>query len=105
MSNVIDFRSASARRETCLPPENVQPLEPRVSGRQLAGRKRNPLRHPCNRVSNAVTIAGKLQRGEALRAHPFLDDVAILWEGVEAARLLLAELFELAVKHGGEQQQ
>lgn len=71
------------------------------TGRQAASRKRNPLRHPCHSVSHAVTIAGKIRRGEALRTDPFLDEGAILWKGVEAARLLLGELFELAVKQSG----
>jgi hypothetical protein len=31
---------------------------------------------------------------------PYLDEGAILWKGVEAARLLVAELFELALKQG-----
>ncbi|OAF11767.1 hypothetical protein AYJ54_07865 [Bradyrhizobium centrolobii] len=103
MSNIIDLsaRLASHSAATCLPPENIKPIEFPETGRQRAGRNRNPLRHPCHRVSHAVTIAGKLQRGEALRADPYLDEGAILWRGVEAARLLVEELFELAVKHGG----
>ncbi len=52
-----------------------------------------------------MTVAGKLQKGEPLRVDPFLDEGAILWKGVEAARLLLAELFELAVQHSGRPQQ
>ncbi|MET3299674.1 hypothetical protein ABIE86_005168 [Bradyrhizobium diazoefficiens] len=71
------------------------------TGRQAASRKRNPLRHPCHSVSHAVTIAGKIHRGEALRTDPFLDEAAILWKGVEAARLLVTELFDLAVKQSG----
>ncbi|MGY4624569.1 hypothetical protein [Bradyrhizobium sp. USDA 4486] len=103
LSNVIDL---SARREArALPSEKVRPVEFPVSGRQRAGRKMNPLRHPCNRVSSAVIVAGKLQRGEALRVDPYFDEGALLWKGVEAARLLVEELFELAVKHGGRPQQ
>ncbi|MBB4378217.1 hypothetical protein [Bradyrhizobium sp. SBR1B] len=103
MSNIIEL---SVRREArALPSENVRPVEFPASGRQRAGRHRNPLRHPCHRVSHAVTIAGKLKRGEALRVDPYFDEGAVLWKGVEAARLLLAELFQLAVQHGGEQEQ
>jgi hypothetical protein len=101
--NVIQL---SARRPLrALPPENVQAVDFPVTSRQLASRQRNPLRHPCNRVSIAVTVAGKLQRGEALRVDPYLDEGALLWNGVEAARLLLAELFELAVTQGGRARQ
>jgi len=105
MSNIIDFQSAAARRVPCAAPENVQPFEPRVTGRQFAARKRNPLRHPCHRVSHAVTVAGKLHRGEALRVDPILDEGDLLWKGVEAARLLVEELFQLAVQHSGRAQQ
>lgn len=98
MTNIIDFRSAAARLLSHVPTEHS---EPRVTGRQRASRKRNPLRQPCHSVSHAVTVAGKLHRGEALRIDPYLDEGAILWKGVEAARLLLGELFELAVKQGG----
>ncbi|MCK1542216.1 hypothetical protein IVA98_32980 [Bradyrhizobium sp. 160] len=98
MSNVIDLSTLRAAR--ALPLENVRPVEFTVTKRQRGWRGRNPLRRPCNRISNAVTVAGKIRRGEALRVDRYLDERAILWEGVEAARLLLAELFELAVKHG-----
>ncbi|RXH26290.1 hypothetical protein XH99_20300 [Bradyrhizobium nanningense] len=103
MSNVIELAARRAAR--ALPPENVRSLDLLVTGRQRASRGRNPLRHPCLSVSHAVTVAGKLHRGEALRVDPFIDEAAILWKGVEAARLLLAELFQLAVQQGGGQQQ
>lgn len=103
MSNVIELSTRRAART--LPSENVRPVEFPVSGRQCASRGRNPLRHPCHRVSYAVTIAGRIKRGEALRVEVGFDERAMLWKGVEAARLLLAELFQLAVQHGGEQQQ
>ncbi|WP_144030869.1 hypothetical protein [Bradyrhizobium japonicum] len=83
------------------PASNVRAVDFPVTSRQRASRKRNLLRHPCNEVSLAVTIAGKLQRGEALRIDPYLDERAILWKGIEAARLLLAELFDLSVKQAG----
>ncbi|MGY4371109.1 hypothetical protein ACVW1A_007174 [Bradyrhizobium sp. LB1.3] len=105
MSNVLTFPGK-------LPASNVRMLNvtaeaytPCSSGRQRASRNRNPLRHPCHSVSIAVTVAGKIHRGEALRADPYLDEGALLWKGVEAARLLLAELFELAVTQGGRAQQ
>ena len=97
MSNIIELSTRRAARA----PENVRPIDFPVTGRQRAGRQRNPLRHPCHSVSHAVTIAGKIRRGEALRTDPFLDEGAILWKGVEAARLLVAELFDLAVKQAG----
>lgn len=102
MSNIIEL---STRRARALPAENIQPLDFPVTGHQRASRNRNTLRHPCNEVSLAVTIAGKLQRGEALRLDPYLDEAAILWKGVEAARLLVTELFDLAVKHRGSADQ
>ena len=106
-SNIIDLsaRRASRSAAAVLPPDNIKPFEFPVTGRQRAGRKRNPLRHPCNQISYAVTVAGKLQRGEALCVDPYLDEGAILWQGVDAARLLLKELFDLAVKHGGSVKQ
>lgn len=97
MSNIIELSTRRAARA----PENVRPIDFPVTGRQRAGRQRNPLRHPCQSVSIAVTVAGKIHRGEALRADPCLDEGALLWKGVEAARLLLGELFELAVKQSG----
>ncbi|RXG90068.1 hypothetical protein EAS62_29305 [Bradyrhizobium zhanjiangense] len=63
----------------------------------------------CPWVRRTVSLGrdsrGELQKGEPLRVDPFLDEGAILWKGVEAARLLLAELFELAVQHSGRPQQ
>ncbi|MCA1474778.1 hypothetical protein [Bradyrhizobium sp. NBAIM08] len=92
MSNIIDFRSASARLVSCLPPKNLQPYEPRVTRRQQAGRKKNPLRHYHNRAATAVTIAGKLHRGESLRAEGWIDELKWLREGAKAARILADEL-------------
>lgn len=101
--NVIDFLSARrASREPTAPTDRSEFPE---TARQRASRGRNLLRHPCNQVSLAVTIAGKLHRGEALRIDPYLDERALLWKGVEAARLLLAELFDLSVKQAGSVEQ
>ena len=94
MSNVFTFPGNR-------PASNVRAADFPVTRRQRASRQRNPLRQPCHSVSMAVTVAGKIHRGEALRADPYLDEGALLWKGVEAARLLLAELFELAVKQTG----
>lgn len=98
MTNIIDLSGRIAAR--ALPPENVRPVEFPVTGRQRAGRGRNRLRQPCHTVSHAVTIAGKLRRGEVLRADQYFDEGAMLWKGVEAARLLAAELEAIAEKHG-----
>ncbi|MET3346660.1 hypothetical protein ABIF52_007041 [Bradyrhizobium japonicum] len=87
-SNIIDFRSASARRI----PVPTDPAEPRVTAHQLAGRKRNPLRHYYSRIAGAVTIAGKLHRGEALRSEGWIDELKWLREGAKAARILADEL-------------
>lgn len=99
MTNVIPFARPEAR-PTVLPPENIQPIDFPVTRRQRASRRRNLLRQPCDTVSHAVTIAGKLQRGEALRADQYFDEGAMLWKGVEAARLLAAELEVIAEEHG-----
>jgi len=84
--SVIDFRSASARRVSHLRTEPREAFEPRETRRQRASRKRNPLRHPCHHVHIAVTIAGKLHRGEPL--NDFIDEIAWLRRGALAARLL-----------------
>jgi hypothetical protein len=90
--NVIDFQSATARRAS-LPTEPAEPFKPRVTGRQRAGRKRNPLRHPYNQMSLAVVAAGKLHRGEVLRRDDYVDALSWFRRGAEAAGLL-AEEFE-----------
>ncbi|MDH2353487.1 hypothetical protein QCM80_22905 [Bradyrhizobium sp. SSUT112] len=90
MSNIIEL---SARRATrALPPENVKPIEFAVTGRQRAGRQRNPLRHYHSQAATAVTIAGKLHRGEALRAEDWIDELKWLRDGAKAARFLADEL-------------
>lgn len=99
MTNIIPFARPEAR-PTVLPPENIRPVEFRETGRQRASRRRNRLRQPCHTVSHAVTIAGKLLRGEALRADQYFDEGAMLWKGVEAARLLAVELEVIAEEHG-----
>lgn len=62
------------------------------SGRQRAGRKRNPMRHHYSQTEMAVTVAGKIHRGEALRSDRFHDDLKCLRKGAEAARILANEL-------------
>lgn len=85
-SNVLTFpgkRPASNVRKLRNPaPEGY---EPRTTGRQLASRKRNLLRHPCNRVSLAVTIAGRIQRGEEIGCWGS-DPITELCKGAAAAR-------------------
>jgi hypothetical protein len=100
MSNIIDFRSASERRVSSVRTEPAEPIEPRVTGRQRAGRQRNPLRHHYSQAALAVTIAGKLHRGEPLRADGFYNDREWLRRGAEAARLLADELVRLVEQEG-----
>lgn len=88
-SNVIVFPRAAERRVSYAPTE---PAGPRVTGRQRAGFKRNPLRRLYSRTGMAVTIAGKLHRGEPLRAEGWIDELKWLRQGAEAARLLAEEL-------------
>jgi hypothetical protein len=61
-ADIIDFRSASERRVSAAHVEPAEPFVPRVTGRQRAGRKRNPLRHPYQQMELAITAAGKLHR-------------------------------------------
>ncbi|MDE5444889.1 hypothetical protein GWG65_26265 [Bradyrhizobium sp. CSA207] len=107
-SNIIELSARRAGR--ALPPENVSPVdflvtgrqpaeryEPRETGRQRAGRQRNPLRHPCNRGSLAVTVAGRLERNEPL-GYP-VGAVGELRKGALAARQLADQLERLAQQH------
>jgi len=66
--------------------------------RQRASSKRNPVRRLYSQAGIAVTIAGKLHRGEALLIGPRFDDKEWLRRGAEAARLLADELARL-VEH------
>ncbi|GGI23805.1 hypothetical protein GCM10010987_26220 [Bradyrhizobium guangdongense] len=111
MSNVITFPGRNptplgnpsfAGRH--LPPENIRPVEFRVSGRQKAGRARNILRHPCNRVSLAVTIAGRIQRGEEIGCWG-ADPVDELRKGAAAAREVARALDIIADEFAREAQQ
>ena len=77
---------------------HAERVEFRATGRQRAGRKRNPLRYPCTRVDYAVTIAGKLQRGEP--TDDLIDDIAVLRRGAEQARYVAAELERLIEQYG-----
>ncbi|UPJ69876.1 hypothetical protein [Bradyrhizobium sp. 187] len=100
-ANIIDLAARRARR--ALPADNVQLIDFPVTARQRASRSRNFLRHPCNRVSLAVTIAGRLQRGEPL-GYP-VDGTAALREGAAMARQLAVDLEIIAEEHGREAQQ
>jgi len=86
--NIIDFQSASARRVSLACSEPAEPFVPRETGRQRAGRKRNPLRHPYQQIELAITTAGKLHRGETLRREEYVDELEYLRRGALAARLL-----------------
>ncbi|WP_018320249.1 hypothetical protein [Bradyrhizobium sp. WSM2793] len=111
MSNVITFPgrdpaplgnpSFGALRR---PPENIRPVDFPVTGRQKAGRARNRLRHPCNRVSLAVTIAGRIQRGEEIGDWGS-DPITELRKGAAAAREVAVALEIIAEEYGlGAQQ-
>jgi hypothetical protein len=96
MADIIPFDRARPRPQ----PEHVQASdmliisEPtfRVTPRQRAGRRRNHLRHHADRVSLAVTIAGKLANGCADQLGGWGDHVAILRRGADAARFLADEI-------------
>jgi hypothetical protein len=84
MADIIQFDRAKPR-----PCETTF----RETPRQRAGRKRNPLRHQADRVSLAVTIAGKLANGRADQLTGWGDDhLAMLRRGADAARFLADEL-------------
>jgi hypothetical protein len=96
MSNIIDFQSASERRVSSVRSDPVlHPVDfPETAG-QRRGQKRNPVRRLHSKAAIAVTIAGKLHRGEPLRANAHLDEREWLRRGAEAARLLADELARL----------
>ncbi len=95
MSNIIEFKTASERpvSSSSVAPPEIFP----ETGRQRASGKRNPLRRLYGQAAIAVTIAGKLHRGEALRGD-HIDERTWLRRGAEAARLLADELARL-VEH------
>src|SRR4051812_20049617 len=66
--NVITFPTKS-------PPPTPRPAASPAPGRQRAGRQRNPPRHYHSQAATAVTIAGKLHRGEPLRAEDWIDEL------------------------------
>jgi len=94
--NVIDFQAARLMSRAPTKPER---FEPRVTGRQRAGRKKNPLRHPYNQMSLAVVAAGKLHRSEQLRRDEYSDELDWLNRGIAAAQLLAKEFARLAEEH------
>jgi hypothetical protein len=77
-----------------------EPIEAVPCARGLASRKRNPLRHYHSQAAIAVTVAGKLHRGEALRIEHHINEIAWLRRGAEAARLLADELARLVEEEG-----
>jgi hypothetical protein len=107
-ANIIDFQAASERRVSSLRTKLVVPPEIPSSSEEIfpetasqrAGQKRNPVRRLYSRTGLAVTIAGKLHRGEALLIGPRLDDREWLRRGAEAARLLADELARLVEQEG-----
>ena len=109
-SYVIDFKAAAARLaddelrkqvDQIIAERMAEPAEPfRETLRQPAGRKKNPLRHLHREAERAVVIAGKLLRGESLRTGGYVDEIAWLREGAEAARQLADELTSLVERQG-----
>jgi hypothetical protein len=106
MNYVIDFKAAAARLaadeelrkrvDRIIAERMAETDEPfPESPRQLAGRKKNPLRHLHREAERAVVIAGKLIRGEPLRTGGYVNEIAWLREGAEAARQLADELARL----------
>ncbi len=92
MSNIISFQTASERRVSS---PVVSPEIFPETARQRASSKRNPLRRLYSQAATAVTIAGKLHRGEVLRIDSCFDERVWLRRGAEAARLLADELARL----------
>jgi hypothetical protein len=70
------------------------------TSRQRASSKRNPLRCLYSHIATAVTIAGKLHRGEALQIDQHFDEREWLRKGAEKARLLADEFARLVEKEG-----
>jgi hypothetical protein len=101
--NVIDFQTARmVSRASTKPAER---FEPRVTARQRAGRKKNPVRRHYSFMSLAVVAAGKLHRGEQLRRDEHIDELDWLNRGIEAARLLAKEFARLAEEHARKEPQ
>jgi hypothetical protein len=93
-SEIIDFQAVRLVSRASTKP--AKRFEPRVTGHQRAGRKKNPLRHPYDQMGLAVVAAGKLHRGEQLRRDEIIDELNWLNRGIEAARLLGKEFARLA---------
>jgi uncharacterized protein (DUF2126 family) len=108
MTNIVDFKSALQQRDTVAFRERFRTLvreelveqlgrsteraERQPTRRETASRKRNPIRHTYAQAGLAITVAGKLHRGEPLRRDEFLDEAMYLRTGAEAAHRLAAEL-------------
>jgi hypothetical protein len=58
------------------------------------------LRHYHTEAAIAVTVAGKLYRGEALRIERHVNEIEWLRRGAEAARHLADELARLVEQEG-----
>jgi membrane protein YdbS with pleckstrin-like domain len=93
MSNIIEFKTASERpvSSSSVAPPEIFP----ETRRQRASQRRNPMRRLYGQTAIAVTIAGKLHRGEALRVDQRIDEIKWLRQGAEAARRLAEELAPL----------
>jgi hypothetical protein len=89
VSNIIDFQTRAPARRLPEKNEDTADIEFPPTKRQIASSQRNPLRKSCHAVDLAVTIAGRLQRNEAM---PSLDVGLRLQEGLDAARLLADKL-------------
>ncbi len=66
---------------------------------QHGGRKRNPWRHPADKIVTAALVAGRLHRGESLKGWDFIP---ALREAAAAARELSVEFDRLADENGDE---
>ena len=96
MSNIIDFQSASERRVSSVRSDPVlHPVDFPRPPASVAAKSAIRCWRLHSKAAIAVTIAGKLHRGELLRANAHLDEREWLRRGAEAARLLADELARL----------
>ena len=99
MADIIQFDRArsrpSADTTSSIQKSRFAPTRPegiRETPRQRAGRKRNPLRQDVERISLAVTIAGKIANGRTDELEGWGDYVAMLRRGADSARFLAEAL-------------
>jgi uncharacterized protein (DUF1501 family) len=103
VSNIINFPGSS--ESPVRQQKTVESAERSSDTKyQRASSKRNPLRRLYSQAGIAVTIAGKLHRGEPLRANSHFDEKEWLRQGAEAARLLADELARLVEPEGAPEQ-